>query len=684
VIRRALLFLVIVLAACSREDPTPEVSGKPSVILISIDTLRADRLPLYGYQKLKTPAIDALARDGVVFEHAWSHCPMTLPSHVSMLTGLLPTTNEVRNNVGFRYDPTKFPALPQLLKANGYATGAAVSSYVIRGETGLATVFDWYDDSVEARTGASAVEQERTGAATAAVAEQWLQSVKGPFFLMLHLYEPHAPYNPPEPFRSQTSSLYDGEVAAADAVVGSFIGKLKERGIYDDAILIVTSDHGEGLGDHGEQQHSTLLYRETLNVPLIIKLPRNARAGKRIAGNAALIDLVPTIRALTGIAGGPPAEGVDLFKGPLPDREIYSETIYPWIQLGWSDLRSMVWNSFHYIQSPRPELYDMSKDPGEKRNMIAEERRVAARLRTSVERFPPPSPGNEAVDPETAAKLAALGYVGSVRSTPQGQPLPNPVDRIAEVEAIRDVYLLADRGKYQEAIAGMRAIVEKNPRFIDVWVRLAQTYQTVGRPAEAIEAYKQAIGAAGPTLSSDLLVSLGFLYLQTDQLSDAQNTAEAALKASPDRARELLVRIAGTRGDLATAERTARELAARPTATGANHLLLAEVLLARNDYEGALQFIGSAAQRAPGGLFGLESLRGEVLMAQRRPLDAIRAFEAEIARFPHNGPAYARLAMAYAAVGDRAAAERTLNRLVEANPTPPARSLADRTRRALR
>ena len=684
VMRRILPILILLALSCSREKSLPTSFKNAPVILISVDTLRADRLPAYGHNKVATPAIDGLARDGVLFERAWSHCPMTLPSHVSMLTGLLPTTSEVRNNVGFKYDATKFPSLPQLLKTSGYATGAAVSSFVIRGDTGLAAAFDWYDDSVESRAGKSAIEQERPGAATVAAADQWLQSISGrPFFLMLHLYEPHAPYNPPEPFRGQTSSLYDGEVAAADSIVGTFIAKLKERGLYDDAIVIFTSDHGEGLGDHGEQQHSTLLYSESIRVPLIIKLPGNAREGERVGGNAALIDLVPTVRALLGVSGAP-TEGIDLFKGPLPEREIYSETIYPWIQLGWSDLRSMVWNSFHYIQSPRPELYDMSRDAGERTNILGDERRVAARLRASLERFPPPSPGNEAVDPETAAKLAALGYVGSVRATPQGQTLPNPVEHIAEVEAVRDVYLLADRGQYPEAIAGMKAILEKNPRFIDVWIRLAQTYHAVGRPADAIEAYKQAIGAAGPALSTDMLVSLGFLYLETDQLDDAWNTGEAALKGNPDRARELLVRVAGTRGDLATAERIARELAARPSAPGPKHLLLAEVLCARRDFGGALQFIATAAQKSPEGLFGLEALRGEVLIAQRRPAEAIQAFETEISRFPRNGPAFSRLALMYFATGDRARAEGTLDRLVQANPTPLARQLAARTRREFR
>ena len=218
------LLLLSLLPACARERDAGTFEGAP-VILISIDTLRSDRLPIYGYGKVETPHLDALRRDGILFESAWSHCPMTLPSHVSMLTGLLPTEHGVRNNLGYRFDAAKQPTLPGVLSARGYATGAAVSSYVLRADTGLGDAFDFYDDAIPVATAGSASQHQRSGAATLRAATAWIgERGAQPFFLLFHLYEPHAPYAPPEPHASRyASEPYDGEVAAADALTGELI-----------------------------------------------------------------------------------------------------------------------------------------------------------------------------------------------------------------------------------------------------------------------------------------------------------------------------------------------------------------------------------------------------------------------------------------------------------------------------
>ena len=681
---RLLISLLVVFGCARRETPSSDSFTGAPVILISIDTLRADRLPLYGYKSVETPAIDALARDGIVFDNAWSPCPMTLPSHVSMLTGLLPTTHGVRNNLGFRYDAAKYPSLPQLLKQNGYATGAAVSSYVIRGETGLREAFDFYDDSVDPQPGATFTEYQRGGDVTAKVASKWIEGVAGkPFFLFLHLYEPHVPYTPPEPFRSKYALAYDGEVATSDAIIGTFIADLKQRGLYEKSAIIVTSDHGEGLGDHGEAQHSILLYTEAIRVPLIVKLPANRRAGTRVAGNVALVDLVPTLTTFLGVKNARATDGVNILT-TLPDREIYSETIYPYVQLGWSDLRSIVHGPLHYIQSPKPELYDLAKDPRETKDVIAEHRRDAARYRATLEKFPPPTTGNTVISPEEAAKLAALGYVGSVRARPDPKLLPNPKDHIGVVEEIQQAFHLASQGKNPESIRAMRAILKKNPRLVDVRIRLAEVYQETGQVDNAIDAYKEAIAAAGPDLSSDIVANLGFLYFQIGKLDDAENAGKIALNGSPDKARALLSRVAGTRGDLATAERIARELADSPNASPADILLLAEVMQARGNHAEALQLIGRAEARSQIPVYNLDALRGESLARLERHGEAIEAFEREVQKFPGNLSAYSRLAILYFITGNRAASERTLQKMVQANPVPPAYDLARRTRESLR
>src|SRR6266849_2208622 len=238
--------LVLLAFACAR---TPQ----PPVVLITIDTLRADHLPAYGYRGVATPAIDSLRRDGVLFSSAWSHCPMTLPSHVSILTGQLPAEHGVRNNVGFDFQPDRNPTIAQALQRHGYATGAMVSAFVLRGRTGLARAFETYDDVDEVSRSATALDLERPASVTAQHAIEWIRTRrKRPFFLFVHFFEPHAPYEPPEPFRSRAADPYDGEIATADAAVGQVFDELKRRNIYKDALIILTADHGEGLGDHGE------------------------------------------------------------------------------------------------------------------------------------------------------------------------------------------------------------------------------------------------------------------------------------------------------------------------------------------------------------------------------------------------------------------------------------------------
>jgi len=346
---RALLLILLtaaVLAGC--HEPGTESAGTfpgAPIVVISIDTLRSDHLPAYGYKGVETPALDALRKDAVLFERVYSHTPLTLPSHVSLLTGVLPSRHGVRDNIGYAFEAEKYPFLPRLLGRAGYATGAAVSAYVLRGETGLAKGFDVYDDGISLRPTEALGNSQRSGRESSRAALDWLGTVQGdspekPFFLFLHLYEPHTPYAPPEPFAARYSAVpYDGEIATADAIVGDFLGELKKRGLYDRAIIALLSDHGEGLGDHGEQEHGILLYREALQVPLFLKLPGAKLGGATVAAPAQIVDLAPTLLALAGqpVPQGPQRmDGGSLLalgrKG-APARPIYAETWYPRLQL---------------------------------------------------------------------------------------------------------------------------------------------------------------------------------------------------------------------------------------------------------------------------------------------------------------------------------------------------------------
>ncbi|HEY0590132.1 MAG TPA: sulfatase, partial [Thermoanaerobaculia bacterium] len=367
--RLGVLLLLPFLLSCRRP------AERPPVILISIDTLRADRLPMYGYRGVATPALDALRRDAVLFTNAWSHSPLTLPSHATIMTGALPAMHGVRDNTGFRL-AAGVPNLASALHSSGYATAAAVSAFILREATGINAGFEAYDDELVRLRGETSLGHiQRPGDATMAVAKAWIAAHEDrPFFYFLHLYEPHSPYEPPEPFASRYPSPYDGEVAHSDAIVGRFLAFLKEQGIYDRAMIVLVSDHGEGLGDHGEDEHGIFLYREAIEIPMLVKLPGQALAGEASDAAVGLLDVAPTILRRAGVAPPKEMDGVPLFDGDriaeIPARPLYSETFYPRFHFGWSELHSLVDGGEHFIEAPRPELYDLGSDPGERRNLI--------------------------------------------------------------------------------------------------------------------------------------------------------------------------------------------------------------------------------------------------------------------------------------------------------------------------
>jgi choline-sulfatase len=581
--RRALSFIVstalLVIPLATGCRPSGEVFKDAPIVLISIDTLRSDHLPAYGYRKVETPAVDALRRDSILFERAYSHYPMTLPSHASILTGQLPPHHKVRDNVGYQLDGKAHPYLPRLLHEAGYATGAAVSAYVLRGGTGLSTGFDFYEDHMEPTPDQPLDSVQRPGSETARLAEGWLKE-RGdrPFFLFLHLYEPHAPYAPPEPYFSRYADKYDGEVAAADGVVGSFLAELKRLGIYDRAIVVLLSDHGEGLGEHGEQQHGIFLYRETLQVPLMVKLPGSRRADETVARPVALADVAPTLAALAGLrvpeGDGPGAmDGLSLLapdprgmeregqgerearqrrgepaaNGAQAERAIYSETFYPRLHLGWSDLASVITSRFHYIHGPDPELYDLGRDPGETRNLRAEARRQAAALRQEVEshdrRLAPPS----AVDSETAGKLAALGYLGGPSVYREG-PLPDPKSQRRLLAEIETAIRLGAEGRDLAAAAIYRRLVEANPGMLDMWAYLGMSLGKAGHKEEAARAFERALELSDG--SPELALAAASALLQAGKLEEARQRAELAARADPRSANDLLSQIALAGHDL--------------------------------------------------------------------------------------------------------------------------------------
>jgi tetratricopeptide (TPR) repeat protein len=523
---------------------TRPAKGAP-VVLVSIDTLRADRLPAYGYTGVSTPAIDQLRGDGVLFENAYTHSPLTLPSHASLLSGLLPPEHGVRNNIGYRFDP-KHQALATALRARGYATGAAVSAFVLRRASGLDAGFDFYDEVVTARGAKAVGDVQRDGRETVGKALEWLRGASGrPFFLFVHLYEPHTPWTPPEAERARYGASYEGEIAAADAALGVLLDGLRSLGRYDDALVVLVSDHGEGLLDHGEQEHGILLYREALHVPLLVKLPGSAQAGTRQAAPAGLRDVLPTIAAVLGVPVPEAVRGRDLLRpdGTLT-AAVYAETYYPRIHLGWSELRSLVDARYHLIDGPRPELFDLARDPGEARDILSEKPQVAGAMRAAlasgVSDFKPPAPATR----EERERLASLGYLAGGASVPDtAKALPNPRDRIASYTEARAAFALVEQGRDREAVRAFDRALQDNPAFVDALTERAAALGRLGRYRESVTAYRKAIEKA-PELAAPLSLTLARILLEMGDLAEARATAASALDSETDAAHELLASIA--------------------------------------------------------------------------------------------------------------------------------------------
>src|SRR5438093_8451167 len=552
--RRLLLLLALAVVACNRGRVSP--SNRIPVILISIDTLRSDHLPAYGYRDVDTPNIDALRTDAILFQRAYSHVPLTLPSHTTMFTGSLPAQNGVRDNLGFRLGPS-VPTLPELLKKNGYATAAAVSAFVLRRETGIARGFDEYDDQIDpANSGANVGRVQRDGGETEKIAKRGIAAHgRQPFFYFLHLYDQHTPYDPPEPYRSRYRSKYDGEIARADAIVGDFVAFLKAQRIYEDAVIVLLSDHGEGLHDHGEAEHGIFVYREALQVPLMIKLPHERESGKSVSTPVQLSDVFPTLCEITATAA-PRTEAISLLAiadGAMPKRAIYSETLFPKFHYGWRDLHSLIDGDRHYIHAPKAELYDLIADAAEKQNLIEPERRRAFAMRASILPLIQASAVPTAVSPEEAKKLAALGYLG--QAAPSDAALPDPKDKIAVSDELRTAFTLFEKGEYPQALPLLQKLAAENDRMLDVWDILARTLDRMGNTDEGIEAAKHAFRLSPNTTHLALLIAS--MALERHRLDEAQRHAELALDVEPGLAHDLLARVALARGDVAGAEREA-------------------------------------------------------------------------------------------------------------------------------
>jgi arylsulfatase A-like enzyme/Tfp pilus assembly protein PilF len=668
------LAAVLLVAGCAQQEKAPSsaVEAHPGtpVVLISVDTLRSDRLPAYGYAGVVTPAIDALRHDSILFRHAFTAAPLTLPAHVTALTGLRPDQHGVRDNAGYRLADT-VPYLPALLQSAGYRTGGAISAYVLRGTAGLSRGFDHYDDRITVSPRALLPNLQRDGNETAALAAEWLRSVAGePLFLFFHIYEPHMPHDPPEPFASAYPSPYDGEVAAADAIVGKLLGSLRELGLYDRALILFLSDHGEGLYDHDDYEHGLLLYREILQVPLIVKLPGAARAGTAVERAVSLVDVVPTVLEYLGVPAPESLAGTSLL-APNGGAEtaLFSETLFPRLHFGWHELFSVVDYPYHLISGPDPELYDLASDPGERENLITRERQVARRLAAELgnygTEFAPPGE----VDAETRRGLAALGYVGNVADS--DGPLLDPKSQLYVVERLKGAFEHYAVGEYAEAAADFRKVVTDHPRLVDAWEQLGHSLNAIGRYEEALEAFQTALKLShgAPHIAG----AVAAVLLRLGRLDEARAHAELAVEGH-EQSRDVLAQIAIRSGDLEAAEGLVQKAVAGRGTRIDPLLTEAELRLLQNRPQEVVRLSEQAEKEAqelgvepPPGLF---YLRGSAQARMGSLEQAAESFRAEIDRHPDDLDAQTRLALLFYLMKRPADGRETLRKLCRDQPTP--------------
>ena len=677
----AFLAAAVLAAGCARSP-----AKRPPVLLISIDTLRADHLPAWGYRGVATPNIDALRKDSVLFSAAYSQVPLTLASHASLMTGLLPPDSGVRDNFGFTLAPAT-PTLASVLRRAGYATGAAVSAAVLARSSGIDQGFQFYDDAVEEGN-----RVERDGGKTADSLLAWIEKARpGPFFAFLHLFEPHAPYEPPEPWRSRYAAVpYDGEIARADEIVGQVLSRWRAWGLYDKSLIVLLSDHGEGLGEHGEREHGVFLYREAIHVPLLVKLPGNARRGESIGAPVALVDVLPTVAALTGAPAPGRLAGRDLLsrsKDRDPHRAIYSETLYPRLRLGWSDLASLIDERHHYIEAPRPELYDVVADPGERHDLAAGLPPAFRRLRFALSQIPRPFSLPVAGTPEQAKKLASLGYLTMTSPDAARAGLPDPKDKVGLIDGRQDFQRLLSAGDDRALESAARQFVAKVPAALDVWRLMADALERQGRRADAIAALEKGLAASSatvvPTMRDLALERLVTLLARAGRGRDVLELAPTITRWTDPEAANAAGVVQAQAGQPAAARQSfERALALDPGDPAAN-LNLGLLLLRAGDAAGARERLERAVAARPESSTAWNAL-GQARSMAGDDKGALACWEKAVALDGRQYDALFNLAIASGRAGDAAGARRALERFLTTAPALPYAREREEARRLLR
>lgn len=523
----------------SSADPSA-AEKKPNVLLITLDTLRADYLSCNGAKNVETPHLDRLAKDGANFTRARTSAPLTLPAHASIMTGNYPPVHGVRDNGAFRL-PEEQLTLAEILQGQGYETAAFIGAFVLDRQFGLAQGFGNYEEgSWDSGGGVNSLAAERRGGTVYDDFSTWLENraEKKPFFAWVHLYDPHAPHDPPEPFRKKyTDNPYAGEVAYTDAVVGMIVEDIEARELLDSTLIAVVGDHGEGLGEHGERTHSLLIYNSTIHVPMLLHFPGHIPSGKKIDHLTRAIDLAPTILDYLGLPStiGQGASLRSLIDGKQLDEEIvaYSESLYASLNLGWSGLRALEADNHRFILAPRQELYDLGKDPGERVNLIDSQPKTGEALESGLASLMEAMGSSEShvgptVDPQTEEMLRRLGYISTSQHPPHADSsVVDPKDRTelwGDIEIGLHYY---SQGDYAKALDILNKALAQDKDIPILYEHIGWSYVQLNRFDEAERVYRGALERG--IESADLHADLGLLYSRRGDFAKAETELRTAL-----------------------------------------------------------------------------------------------------------------------------------------------------------
>jgi len=657
-----------------------------NVIVITMDTTRADRLGCYGFKDIETPTIDLFAARGVRFANCYAQTPLTLPSHTTIMTGTLPLFHGVRDNGGFVV-PQGITTMAELFKARGYETGAFIAAYVLDSKWGLDQGFDTYFDQFDLRKfkRISLGTVQRPANEVMDEALPWLEARKDkPFFAWIHLYDPHSPYEPPPPFDEQYAGRpYLGEIAFTDSQIRRLWDQLRAEGLADRTFIVLAGDHGESLGEHEELSHGFFVYQGAIHVPLIFVTPFTEFQGRVSDGVVALSDVMPTLCEMSGLPIPAQVQGRSLLpefygKGGKDGRLAYSETFYPRFHYGWSELQAVQDGRYKLILAPVPELYDVVQDPHEEKNLVYLQKKAYEDLKARAESLIGEA-GRDAyetdvskLDEETREKLAALGYIGSFRDPAklEGKKLANPREKIGvfnELSRAREMGMGEDADK---AVAIIKDIIASDPDIIDAYFSIGNIYFQHQRFAEAIDYFKQVLGRKPDDSFAAINVALSYEGL--GRYDDAEAFVLEYLKTGVEDSQLyfLLGNMSFTRKQYDKAVGYFEKCLAGNTESAASHNVLAAIAIIRDDLASAEGHLREATRINPK-LSNIRYNRAQIYEKQDRFREAEEQYLEELELSPKHFKAAYNLSRLYRRAGDEPKEYEYLERCLDIDPGFP-------------